>query len=919
IIFVGVNWARFPGPAKFAVTFLMTGLMYLGGYLLFQRPTLKLGGNALLGIASGFFALNFAVLQIYVVGDYLEPEVMWLIASPICLLLYLFTAHWTKSEMFTYLSISAVGSTVTAWLVLGNAPTLAYGLAYTILMLILLWLAFLVRNTKIEEFTYAPIYWVSQIGMAILSISAITGWAGSTRCTTCSTGSPWIPIISMLAGVTFYTSSNLVAKKVIFRWAAVILLTLAISFTMFEMELSNTAFCVILMVLSLVYLLVGYFIEQKEEHKSGSLPFYITAYAVAFLVTIMASFDLEDLVKILIGDVVLLAVSAYVHKEYRWVSAAAWLFILPVYLFISMRTPDLHRQGLLMSVLGINYIVIGFVLGQRELRLGTPFLTSAAFLSVTTVIMTWGNPLTSSIVLAIVAVLYLLAALWRNWATLLYPSLVAVNLMVLQLNFLVSANFPSDSALIISYTLLGMVCLLGGLGLQQAGALRWAAPLFAAGVLDLLGSYPASLFESGVLAASISAVVGVLLLVFAWLEHPTFTEKKIPPFLPYLGLVVLFGGHFYLMDVVGGLAVWDIWPGFTASLCALYAALSWSLRGKEIGKVYELPLRISGLGLMVIPAVGAVANVLFFQINPILGVITFLIAGMVYIAEAAIRRMVLISYLGISALFISHFYLLDLFDLLDTNYSGILVWPVFTAGICALLVALSWLLRNKKAAAIFETPLRYAGLSFMLIPLVGSALISDPILSAVTFAIAGFVFTADGTIRKNLGLVYSGVLSFVAVIWAMLSAFNITEPQAYVIPIGLAFLGAGWHERQRVAGRFYRIFTLLGLIILMGSAFLQSFYDQAWGYVLLLGAESILSVAWGIYQKLRGFVQLGTLALIANAVVQLGPVFLELDNWIKIGITGSILLGGGMLALFKREQLLETRHKISDEWKSWDS
>src|SRR4030067_3796041 len=66
IIFIGVNWMRIPGPVKFAITMLVTGLMYLGGFLLFQKPMLRIGGIALLGVASGFLPLIFAVLQIYV-------------------------------------------------------------------------------------------------------------------------------------------------------------------------------------------------------------------------------------------------------------------------------------------------------------------------------------------------------------------------------------------------------------------------------------------------------------------------------------------------------------------------------------------------------------------------------------------------------------------------------------------------------------------------------------------------------------------------------------------------------------------------------------------------------------------------------------------------------------------------------------
>jgi len=89
LIFVAVNWARIPGPAKFAITLLITGLMYLGGYLLFQRPTLRLGGVALLGIASGFVPLNFVVLQIYIFSARgLSPNVMWFIGSLPTLLLY---------------------------------------------------------------------------------------------------------------------------------------------------------------------------------------------------------------------------------------------------------------------------------------------------------------------------------------------------------------------------------------------------------------------------------------------------------------------------------------------------------------------------------------------------------------------------------------------------------------------------------------------------------------------------------------------------------------------------------------------------------------------------------------------------------------------------------------------------------------
>jgi len=157
----------------------------------------------------------------------------------------------------------------------------------------------------------------------------------------------------------------------------------------------------------------------------------------------------------------------------------------------------------------------------------------------------------------------------------------------------------------------------------------------------------------------------------------------------------------------------------------------------------------------------------------------------------------------------------------------------------------------------------------------------------------------------------------VVVIWAVLMEFDVSELQAYVIPLGLALLGTGWNERLRKAGASYRVPTLLGLIVLMGSAFVQSLPRGAFVYALLLGVESLAALGWGVRTRLRGYVQLGALALIANAIAQLGPGFVELPRWIQLGVTGSILLGGGLAALFKREQIFSARQRLVEEWRQW--
>lgn len=173
-----------------------------------------------------------------------------------------------------------------------------------------------------------------------------------------------------------------------------------------------------------------------------------------------------------------------------------------------------------------------------------------------------------------------------------------------------------------------------------------------------------------------------------------------------------------------------------------------------------------------------------------------------------------------------------------------------------------------------------------------------------------------------MNLAYLGIGAFVVVIWAVLMAYDVSEPQAYVMPLGFALLGAGWNERLRGASTTYRLATLLGLIVLMGSAFVQSLpHRSATGahrYALILGVESLVMLGWGIRARSRGYVQLAGLALIANAIVQLGPGFVELPRWIQLGATGGILLGGGLAALFKREEILAARQKLTEGWRQWE-
>lgn len=801
IIFVGSRWGQFGGPQKLAVVLLATGLFYLGGYLLYQWRGLRLGGIAVLGVASGFLPLNFAVLQIYLLGPRgFSDDLMWLIASPMCLLLYALTAYWTQAELFTYISVGASVSTLTAGLVVARATSVAYPLAYLLLALALLVLAWRLEKTRLARFTRRPLLVMTHLAAPLLTLSALVVSLLELEL-------PFGGIAGMFVGVLFYVTTDAAFGWLAARWAAAGLLPVAFGLTLAYLRFSETALGVALMLLAMAYLGVGYGLERLQGRRRAGWPLYVAAYILAGSVTLQATGNTAHLILALLGDVAILALSAGIHRHYAWVYGAVWLFMLPVYLFLTQTVPTLPDRGLLMGVLGLNYLAAAYALSRREVsagampRRGGPFLTAAIFLSAAVVVLAWRSPVIVTPLLAVVAALYLGAALWLGWSLLLFPALAAANLGVFTAQEIFLGYSVADlRALDIAYAAMALALLLSGLGLRRLGQGRWAVPLYVVGALDLVGSYGAALLDWP-LAIALSAIYATLLLTFAWLARPA--------------------------------------------------------------------MRLPGL-----------------------------------------RSTPVLTYLGLGVIVIGHFYVLDAAHLLGD-------WPPYTAGLCGLFVLVAWLLRREDLVAVYGIPLRWGGLGLALLPMAGALASMRPLVIAAAFGIVGLTYGADAAARRMLPLGYLAGAAFLVVYGALLCHLGVREPQAYVIPPGLALLGLGWNERRRGGNLAYRLPTLLGLATLLGSSFMQSLPRGAFAYALWLGIESLAATGWGVWTRSRGYVSLGALALMANAVVQVGPGFVEMPRWFQLSVTGGILLGGGIIVLVRREEVLKARRAFTEEWKRW--
>ena len=577
LIFVGVNWRWLSGPIKFVITTSITGLMYLGGVLLFRRPFLRMGGVALLAVACGFFPLNFAVLQIYVAGARgMEDHLMWLIGSLSALLLYFLTSYWTRADLFTYFSLAALTSAATASMVLLDLTPTAYPLVYALLALACLLIARRLRSTSASDFTYLPLLITSQLAIPVLFASAALLWVAGLD--DAGFGSPWLALAAMGVCALFYLATDLAFGWIFARWAAVGAFGFTSILILIELDLSPTLSGLVLITLALTFLLGGYALQRRLEQIKDGLPLYAAGYALAAFVTLqaLAVFGKQPvlLAQALLFDVLVLAVSARLHRQYGWVYGAVWLFLMPAAIYADVYLHSNSGIGIVLGVLLLVYAAAGYWLGRRAISAGLPFLSAASFLSLVVVPLVWTVPALASLMLATLAALYLLFALWLRASWLLLPALTAAHLLVISIFDITFALASSwEQSLTLVYAALGVALSLGCYWLQRQDKLGWVWPLLAFALLDLGATFLSGLVLGGWMAIGLSAAYATLAFWLAWAEREMRIVSKLAPMFSYLGIALVFIGHFYLIAFTELARIY--WPSYTAGLSALFIALTW--------------------------------------------------------------------------------------------------------------------------------------------------------------------------------------------------------------------------------------------------------------------------------------------------------------------------------------------------------
>ncbi|MGB0385836.1 MAG: hypothetical protein ACPGWR_13530 [Ardenticatenaceae bacterium] len=286
---------------------------------------------------------------------------------------------------------------------------------------------------------------------------------------------------------------------------------------------------------------------------------------------------------------------------------------------------------------------------------------------------------------------------------------------------------------------------------------------------------------------------------------------------------------------------------------------------------------------------------------------------------------------------------------LHWNEANFTDWPVAIAWLTLLYGAIGYGLlfwqRQRPnlppRALIWEEPLRKGGLlmsvlalilPLQLLPLVVGmmirAIFNQPLIQAEemaqvqmvisVFAITGLLYLTAALVERKRDWAYGALLLLLSSwsVWLLLIQEQ-RELQLYALPAGIYLLALGWIEWHYGSRRFAAWVDRLGLLLLFGSLFWQSFGENGGAYALLMIFEGLL-IAWlGSTRRQRRLLYAGVTAVISAVISQLIDPLFQLDTFVLW------LLGAALLALaIALERRLEEVRTLSKEWRlrleHWD-
>jgi hypothetical protein len=294
VVISTINPTKLATLPHLAATIATTVVLYASGYYVRQKLQLTKAGTALLGIGAAFVPLVVWTLGRDTALGW-DGATIWLVASTLCVLIYLGTHLLLRDRTFAALTVIAFGSEVLAVAHRAGIP-----IEWGICAMVALAIAYLFLSVRVRDdwpvLSWA-LFWSAQIVTPLAMLALIAGKLSPDLWKVC-TGQLPTPSFEYAVGgawwlgVVFYLLTSRLFKRRAYEFAAAWIIPIAFLLTLTKAPWSASWYNVCLAALSAGYFVAERWLPAPPSDDRSNLPAYVMtrpAYQVALALVVAAA------------------------------------------------------------------------------------------------------------------------------------------------------------------------------------------------------------------------------------------------------------------------------------------------------------------------------------------------------------------------------------------------------------------------------------------------------------------------------------------------------------------------------------------------------------------------------------------------------------------------------------------------------
>ncbi|MDI6521660.1 hypothetical protein QMA61_36395 [Streptomyces coelicoflavus] len=221
--------------------------------------------------------------------------------------------------------------------------------------------------------------------------------------------------------------------------------------------------------------------------------------------------------------------------------------------------------------------------------------------------------------------------------------------------------------------------------------------------------------------------------------------------------------------------------------------------------------------------------------------------------------------------------------------------PHDTALLVLVVPAVAALVASRTSGSRATVPVEVAGAAAGLLAL--ALAVTDPPMLAVVLSLCG-VLTAGTALRpERRAAGYAAAALFLLATWVRLTAWEVTTPEAYTLPVTAPALIVGLLRRRRDTAVSSWTAYGAGLALTLVPSLLVAWDDRHWLRPLLLGVAALAVTLAGARYRLQAPLVVGGGVLALVTLHELAPYLVQvvgaLPRWAPPALAGLVLLALG--------------------------